>query len=120
MTTRTTYKPGHTADEVIREMDAVIADVVSKGVTEKELADAKVSYRSNFYSQLEGTIGKAHLLASLALFRDDPQQINSLLTPFEAVTAAQIKSVAAKYLVPTNRTVIDRVPEAKSQPKSAQ
>jgi predicted Zn-dependent peptidase len=41
-----------------------------------------------------------------------------LLTPFEKVTAAQVKAVAAKYLVATNRTVIDRVPEAKAQPKS--
>jgi hypothetical protein len=43
-----------------------------------------------------------------------------LLTPFEGVTTAQIKSAAAKYLVATNRTVIDRVPEAKTQPKTAQ
>jgi predicted Zn-dependent peptidase len=120
MTTRTTYKPGHTADELLREMDAVIAEVVAKGVTEKELADAKVRYRSNFYSQIEGSFGKTHLLSALALFRDDPQQINSLLTPFENVTAAQIKSAAAKYLVATNRTVIDRVPAAKPQPKSGQ
>jgi predicted Zn-dependent peptidase len=114
MTTRTTYKPGHTADEIIKEMDAVIADIASKGITDKELADAKVSYRSNFYDQLESSMGKAHLLSALALFRDDPQQINSLLTPFENVTAAQVKAAAAKYLVPTNRTVIDRVPEAKA------
>jgi hypothetical protein len=40
--------------------------------------------------------------------------------PFENVTAAQVKNAAAKYLVATNRTVIDRVPEAKSQPKTAQ
>ena len=65
MTTRTTYKPGHTADEVLKEMDAVTADVVAKGVTEKELADAKVRYRSNFYSQLESSFGKAHLLSVL-------------------------------------------------------
>jgi len=115
MTTRTTYKPGHTADEVLKEMDAVLAELVTKGVTEKELADAKVRYRSNFYSQLESSFGKAHLLSVLALFRDDPNQINSLLTPFENVTAAQIKSAAAKYLVASNRTVIDRVPEAKTQ-----
>jgi len=115
MTTRTTYKPGHTADEVLKEMDAVVADLVAKGITDKELADAKVRYRSNFYSQLEGSFGKAHLLSVLALFRDDPNQINSLLTPFESVTAAQIKAAAAKYLVATNRTVIDRVPEAKTQ-----
>ncbi|MFN2406666.1 MAG: M16 family metallopeptidase [Pyrinomonadaceae bacterium] len=120
MTTRATYKPGHKGDELIREMDAVVADIVAKGITEKELADAKVSYRSNFYSQLEGSMGKAHLLSALALFRDDPQSINSLLTPFENVTAAQVKNTAAKYLVATNRTVIDRVPEAKSQPKTAQ
>jgi predicted Zn-dependent peptidase len=118
MTTRTTYKPGHTADEIIKEMDSVIADITSKGITEKELADAKVSYRSNFYDQLESSMGKAHLLSALALFRDDPQQINSLLTPFENVTAAQVKAAAAKYLVATNRTVIDRVPEAKPQTKS--
>jgi predicted Zn-dependent peptidase len=120
MTTRTTYKPGHTADEVVKEMDAVIAEVTSKGVTDKELADAKVRYRSNLYDQLESGQGKAHILSALALFRDDPQQINSLLTPFENVTAAQVKAAAAKYLVATNRTVIDRVPEAKPQPKTGQ
>ena len=120
MTTRTTYKPGHTADEVVREMDAVIAELTAKGVTDKELADAKVRYRSNFYSQLESGFGKAHLLSALALFRDNPQQINSLLTPFENVTAAQIKAAAAKYMVPTNRTVIDRVPETKPQTKTEQ
>ena len=110
MTTRTTYKSDHTADEVVKEMDAVLAEVREKGVTEKELADAKVRFRSNFYSQLESSFGKAHLLATLALFRDDPDQINSLLLPFEKVTGEQITTVARKYLVPENRTVIDRVP----------
>jgi zinc protease len=114
MTTRTTYKPGHTAAEVVREMDAVVADLVAKGITEKELADAKVRYRSNFYNQLESTYGKTHLLSVLALFRDDPNQINSLLDPFERVTAAQVRDAAKKYLVAANRTVIDRVPEAKA------
>lgn len=113
MTTRTTYKPGHTADEVIKEIDSVIADISQKGVTEKELADAKVRARSGLYDQLETSFGKMHLLAALALFKDDPNQINTLLAPFDKVTAAQIKAVAAKYLVSTNRTIIDRVPEAK-------
>src|SRR5258705_1824440 len=120
MTTRTTYKPGHTAAEVVREMDAVVAEVATTGVNEKELADAKVRYRSNFYSELESSFGKAHLLSALALFRDDPNQINTLLTPFENVSAVQVKAAAAKYLVATNRTVIDRVPEAKPQAKTGQ
>jgi predicted Zn-dependent peptidase len=115
MTTRTTYKPGRTAEEIIREMDAVVAEIALKGVTSKELADAKVRYRSNYYNQLESTFGKAHLLSVLALFRDDPNQINSLLQPFESVTNEQVKTVAKKYLVATNRTVINRIPEAKPQ-----
>ncbi len=114
MTTRTTYKPGHTADDVLREMDAVVADLAAKGISEKELADAKVRWRSNFYSQLESTFGKTHLLCVLALFRDDPSQINSLLAPFEKVTTAQVRDAAKKYLVTSNRTVIDRVPETKT------
>jgi predicted Zn-dependent peptidase len=113
MTTRSTYKTGHTADEIVKEMDAVLADVAQNGVTAKELADAKVRFRSNFYDQLESTFGKAHLLSSLALFRDDPAQINTALEPFENVTVAQIKMVAKKYYVPENRTVVDRVPEQK-------
>jgi predicted Zn-dependent peptidase len=116
MTTRTTYKPGHTADEVLREMDAVVADLIAKGVTAKELADAKVRFKSNFYNQVESSFGKTHLLTVLALFRDDPNQINSLLTPFEKVTAEQIRDAARKYLVASNRTVIDRTPEAKANP----
>jgi predicted Zn-dependent peptidase len=114
MTTRTTYKPGHTAAEVVKEMDAVLAELVQKGVSEKEVADAKVRFRSNFYNQLESSFGKAHLLSCLALFRDDPNQINHLLDPFDKVTAEQIKTVAKKYLVAENRTVIDRVPEKKT------
>ena len=113
MTTRSTYKTGHTADEVLREMDAVIADIAQKGVTEKELADSKIRYRSNFYNQLESTFGKTHLLSVLALFRDDPNQINSLSQPFETVTSEQIRAVAKKYLVAQNRTIINRVPQAK-------
>ncbi len=113
LTTRATYKPGVKADSVIAELDAVIADIVAKGVTAKELADAKVRFRSSYYDQLESGFGKANLLASFALFRDEPALINTSLQSFENVTAAQVKAVAAKYLVATNRTIIDRVPEVK-------
>ena len=113
LTTRTTYKPGIKADAVIAELDAVVADIVAKGVTAKELADAKVRFRSSYYDQLESGFGKANLLASFALFRDEPALINTSLQSFENVTAAQVKAAAAKYLVASNRTIIDRVPEAK-------
>jgi predicted Zn-dependent peptidase len=113
LVSRTTYKPGHSGDEILKEVDAIVRDVQEKGVTAKELADAKVRFRSNFYDQLESTFGKANLLASFALFNDDPERINKVLPQYLAVTAAQIQDVARKYLVTGNRTAIDRVPEKK-------
>ncbi|HEV7425587.1 MAG TPA: insulinase family protein, partial [Thermoanaerobaculia bacterium] len=113
MVSRTTYKPGHTAEEILHEVDAIVSDLQQHGPTAREVADAKVRFRSNFYDALETTGGKANLLASFALFRDDPSQINKVLPVFDAVTAAQIQSAAQKYLVPSNRTWIDRVPAAK-------
>src|SRR5205823_12264256 len=64
MVSRTTYKPGHTGEEILKEVDAVVHDLREHGVTKKELDAAKVRFRSNFYSQLESTFGKANLMAS--------------------------------------------------------
>jgi predicted Zn-dependent peptidase len=113
LVSRTTYKPGHTGEEILREIDAVVRDVQENGVKEKELRDAKVRFRSNFYDQLESTFGKANLLACFALFRDDPAQINQVVDSYASVTAEQLQAAARKFLVPENRTAIDRVPEKK-------
>ena len=110
MTSRTTYKPGHTGDEIVKEVDAVLADVREHGVTKRELADAKTRFRSNFYDQLESSAGRAHLLATQALFHDDPSRVNRVLEAYESVTAEQVRDAARRWLVPENRTVIDRVP----------
>ena len=115
LTARTTYKPGHTVDEILKEVDAVVSDVQARGVTAKELADAKVRFRSAYYDQLESGFGKANLLAAFTLFRGDPNLINTALQAFESVTPVQAQTVAKKYLVSSNRTVIDRVPEPKAE-----
>jgi zinc protease len=113
MVSRTLYKPGHTAAEILKEVDAVVKDLQEHGVTKKELDAAKVRFRSNFYSTIEATAGKADLLASLALFKDDPGRINKIVDVFDAVTPEQVQAVAQKWLVPDNRTSIDRVPAKK-------
>jgi predicted Zn-dependent peptidase len=115
LTARSTYKPGHTAEEILAEVDAVVADLQANGVTPKELADAKVRFRSAYYDQLESGFGKANLIAAFTLFRGDPSLVNTALQAFESVTPAQAQAAAKKYLVATNRTVIDRVPEPKAE-----
>jgi len=74
-----------------------------------------VNFRSQFLEDLEGGgipgFGRANLLAALALYDDNPGRINTILTDVDKVTAAEVRAAARKYLVPANRTVIDRVPE---------
>jgi predicted Zn-dependent peptidase len=52
------------------------------------------------------------LLASFALFDDNPARVNSLVSEFEKVTPALIQKTAQEYLRPSNRTVIVLNPQA--------
>ena len=61
---------------------------------------------------------KADLLASLALFDDNPALINSLEDNLRKVTPELVLSTAKEYLRPTNRTIL--VLEAGAQPKAPQ
>ena len=72
-----------------------------------------MNFRSSFLENLEepgSGFGRADLLAALALYDDDPNRINTILTDLDKVTAAEVQQAAKKYLVPANRTSIDRRP----------
>jgi predicted Zn-dependent peptidase len=46
----------------------------------------------------------------------DPDLINTSYDKFSAVTAAQVKEAAGKYLVAKDRAVVTTLPPAKSAP----
>jgi predicted Zn-dependent peptidase len=114
-TFRIDYRPGTKSADVLKIVDKVINAVQEHGVTEEELKRAKVNFRSSFLENLEGGIipgfGRADLLAALALYDDNPNRINTILSDLDRVTAADVRDAARRYLVPANRTIIDRVPE---------
>ncbi|HEY7291426.1 MAG TPA: pitrilysin family protein [Vicinamibacterales bacterium] len=114
-TFRVDYRPGLKAPDVLKVVDKVISSVQEHGISDEELQRAKVNFRSQFFENLEGGIiagfGRTDLLAALALYDNDPNRINTILSDLDKITATDVRSAARKYLVPTNRTVIDRVPE---------
>ena len=73
-----------------------------------------MNFRSSFLENLESGsgFGRADLLAALALYDDDPNRINTILSDLDKVTTAEVQQAAKKYLVPSNRTSIDRRPVA--------
>ena len=81
--------------------------VRKEGLDQATLDRARVKMRSGLYADLEqfAGFGRANLLASFALFDDDPSRINRLEAEFAKVTPALVQKTASEYLRPGNRTV---------------
>ena len=95
-------------DDIVNAAESVIAPLRDKPIDQATLDRALVKLRSGLYDQL-GTFngfGRADLLASFALFDDNPARINDLEAQFRKVTPKLIQKTAAEYLQPANRTVL--------------
>jgi zinc protease len=109
------HDQGVSPDSLVAVVDREVAALQEKPVDAATLARAKIKLRSSLYDiveQFQG-LGKLDLLASFALFDDDPARINRLEAEFEKVTAAQVQHAAREYLRRDNRTVYTIVPGAK-------
>jgi len=97
-----------TPDQIMQASDAVIEQVRNKPLDQATLDRALVKLRSSLYADMEGLFGfgRADLLASFALFDDDPARINKLEAQFKKITPEMIQKTAQEYLRPTNRTVL--------------
>jgi predicted Zn-dependent peptidase len=94
------------ADSVVRELDRVIADIDKNGVAQPQLDLARVKLRSALYDNVSSGFGRADMLASLALFDNKPDRINTLEDEFRKITPAIIQRTVREYLRPTNRTLL--------------
>jgi zinc protease len=97
------------ADSLVAAVDRVIARAQNQPVDRATLDRAMVKMRSALYSAVEefNGFGRANLLASFALFDDDPARLNRLEAGFAAVTPAILQATAREYLRKTNRTVYE-------------
>jgi zinc protease len=99
-------------DSLMAAFDAAIEPLRTRPISSDELSRALVKLRSSFYSELESFsgFGRANILASFALFDDDPARINQLESEFAKVTPQLLMATAREYLAPSNRTVLTIVP----------
>jgi predicted Zn-dependent peptidase len=104
------YKPDSNAKAVVEAAQQEIAKVAAAGVPEAELSRVKQKMRSDFYSAIELPINRADALALAQLLLGDAAALNNIPPQIDAVTGADLKRVAGKYLTVANRTVVDRRP----------
>jgi zinc protease len=95
-------------DSIMAVVDSVVGTLVAAPVTGEMLSRAKIKFRSRFYDELASLVGfgKVNLLASFALFDNDPSRINTIEGHIREVTPELIQQTAREYLRPTNQTVV--------------
>jgi zinc protease len=107
-----TPRPGHTLAELEATTDSIIDRLKRDGPTADEMAKARAGIAFSFVSNLESNLGKAEMLNNGLVFHGDPAYFRTQYAKLEAVTAADVKRVADKYLGP-GRVVLSIVPLGK-------
>jgi predicted Zn-dependent peptidase len=126
MTTRIFHKPEMSSEVTLAAFDEIVRVIREKGISDSELQQLKVKWRSDYFATLESgrggsmpKFGLMHLLACFTLFDGDPQLVNTILDGFLSVTAEQVQDAARKYLQPQNRAIVLRKPIEKSAQEAA-
>jgi predicted Zn-dependent peptidase len=111
MTTFIVYPPNAKEELVVAAYDATIKELAEKGPSQEELSRTVAKMRSDWYDQLEIPINRASALSHATLFDGSYQRVYQIPEDLAKVTPAEVQKFAAKYLVKTNRTIINRAPE---------
>ena len=107
---------GHSGGELEAALREIVAEVASKGVSEEELGRAKVQLLSQLVFRRDSFFAQAMELGELESSDLSFRDADRIPERYKAVTAQQVQSVAAKYLVDDGLTValLDPQPLARS------
>ncbi|HEU4767886.1 MAG TPA: insulinase family protein, partial [Pyrinomonadaceae bacterium] len=112
-----TPRPEHSLTELEAAVDQVIQKFIAEGPTAEELQKAKAGLELQFLRGLESNLGKANQLISGSVFYNNPAQFRTDYQKTLAVTAADVKRVAATYLQ-RPRIVLSVVPKGRKDQAS--
>jgi zinc protease len=110
MTSFVVYPPNVAEDKVLAAYDSTVKELIDKGPSQQDLDRIVAKMRSDWYDQLEMPISRASALSHAVLFDGNFERVYQIPEDLAKVTPAQIRAFAAKYLVSTNRTIMNRVP----------
>ena len=103
--------------DVERALDDELAALAKTPMSAAELERVKRRVRASFVFGLETTLRRAVELGEFELYWGDARGIASELEHYLAVTAADVKAAAAKYLTKERRVVIEVTPPPKAAPQ---
>ncbi len=98
-------------DELKREIDELVEEVIEDGITDEELEKVKNITIMNTAQSNRNVLEKAMSLARFQSYYGDPSLINTEIDNYLSVTKADIKAVAKKYFDTENRVVLTYMPK---------
>ncbi|MDQ6707541.1 MAG: insulinase family protein, partial [Acidobacteriota bacterium] len=114
------YKPNFKAADIVSQVQDEITRIQKDGVDQKELDRARTFFRAQRISSLQSALNRAQLLGKYEILDGDPSVINTEMDKFLAVTPAQIQAAARKYLVASQRDVLEIQPAPPASAPPAQ
>jgi predicted Zn-dependent peptidase len=109
-TPRPGVKPEDLEKAIYEELDAV----AKNGVSNDEIEKAHMQFRRRLLQSRESALVTAIRLGQYAVYFDDPDLINTMITKYDAVTANDVKNAAHKYFVVNQRAVVVAMPQAQA------
>lgn len=116
ISTQIRHRPDVLRQDVLAAFDSIIHEVQQTGVSQEELDQIKIKWRSEYFARMESggsympKFGLMHLMGCFTLFDNNPQLVNTILDDFLNVTPDQLLRVSRKYLRKENRAIVYRVP----------
>lgn len=104
------YPKTATESQVMSAYDDVVHNLATKKISSTDLENAITKVNSNWYGEMETPVGRAEAISLATLFSGSPALVNDIPRETAGITPADIQAFVRKYLVKTNRTVINRVP----------
>ena len=106
-------RPGYALNDLLSAADAIVDRLKADGPTAEELQKATANRELAFLNGIQSNLGKARLLTEGAGYYGDPGNFKKDYQATLAVTAADVKRVANKYLT-KGRVVLSVVPAGKT------
>lgn len=97
------------AKDCLEAIDAEIERLKTEPITADELAKFKRQTKKNLISQMKSNSQMASLLTYADVVLGDWQELFTVLDKVDAITAADVQTVAHKYLINKNRTIGESV-----------
>jgi zinc protease len=119
LTTFLVEPQGTSSAKVMAAYDETIQQLATKGPTAEQLERVQTKMRSDLYDQMEQPINRASLIAHAALFDGNAARINTIPADIDKITPSDVQAFAQKYLVPRNRTIVERNPAPKPPAQKA-